>query len=244
MPFDIGGFIFNGDRIENDARAGIVTDGLVLHLDAGISESYPKSGTGWYDISGNGNNGTLVNGPTYNSSNGGSFALDGADDYISTNSSGIINLTQGTISCWCKYDSITNNRVAVSYGGNGTDTGWLLQNENNTVRKLGFSTLRTTGSQLAYIGETNSTQYIGKWIYQVGVYDSSSTKVYINGNLGASVSASGTITNSNSLWIGGEVSRPTYHLDGNIAGVTYHNRALSAAEITQNFNAQRARFGV
>ena len=60
----------------------IVTDGLVLLLDAGNTKSYPGTGTTWTDISRNGNNGTLTNGPTFDSANGGSLVFDGVDDYV------------------------------------------------------------------------------------------------------------------------------------------------------------------
>jgi len=61
---------------------GIVRNGLVLDLDAAKLDSYPKFGTTWRDITFNQNNGTLVNGPTFNSGNGGSIVFDGVDDYI------------------------------------------------------------------------------------------------------------------------------------------------------------------
>jgi hypothetical protein len=62
----------------------IVTDGLILSLDAANNKSYPRSGTTWNDLSGNGNNGTLVNGPTFSSANGGSIVFDGTNDVVST----------------------------------------------------------------------------------------------------------------------------------------------------------------
>ena len=62
----------------------IVENGLVLHLDAADTNSYPGSGTLWTDLSGNGNNGTLTNGPAYSSNNKGYFSFDGTDDYVDT----------------------------------------------------------------------------------------------------------------------------------------------------------------
>lgn len=66
----------------------IVTNGLVLALDAANNKSYPGSGVTWYDLSGNGNNGTLTNGPTFNVGNLGSIVFDGTNDYVSFNNSG------------------------------------------------------------------------------------------------------------------------------------------------------------
>ena len=68
-----------------NVRPSIVTSGLVLNLDAANMKSYPRSGTTWRDLSGLGNNGTLTNGPTFNSQNGGSIVFDGVDDYASIN---------------------------------------------------------------------------------------------------------------------------------------------------------------
>lgn len=94
---------------------GIVTNGLVLALDAAKKDSYPGSGTVWRDISGNGNNGTLTNGPTFNSGNGGSIVFDGVDDYVEygliTQMSNLINIT---VSYWY-YPTTTN--VTKALGG-------------------------------------------------------------------------------------------------------------------------------
>ena len=85
----------------------IVTDGLALCLDAANSKSYPGSGSTWTDLSGNGNNATLTNGPTYSSANGGSIVFDGVNDYVAP--TGLTNaLWQGnwTVSFWVNFDII------------------------------------------------------------------------------------------------------------------------------------------
>jgi hypothetical protein len=98
----------------------IVTSGLVLCLDAANPKSYPGSGTTWTDLSGNGNNGTLVNGPTYSSVNGGSIVFDGSNDYISTAYS-IGTVSQQSISCWIsktnlQYSLILASSASLYYG--------------------------------------------------------------------------------------------------------------------------------
>ena len=72
---------FDSEMVLNRDYEGIVTDGLIMNLDAGFTPSYPKNGTTWYDLGG-ANNGTLTNGPTFSSSNGGLFELDGTNDEI------------------------------------------------------------------------------------------------------------------------------------------------------------------
>ena len=86
-------------------RNSIVTDGLVFYVDAGNGDSYPGSGTAWSDLVGS-NNGTLVNGPTYNSTNGGSFVFDGSNDYVEA---GPIQPAQFTLSCWFKSTGAPSN---------------------------------------------------------------------------------------------------------------------------------------
>ena len=83
----------------------IVTDGLVLALDAANAKSYPGSGTTWSDLSGNRNTGTLTNGPTFNSGNGGGIVFDGVDDYVDCGNSSTLQINQGTISAWVKTSS-------------------------------------------------------------------------------------------------------------------------------------------
>jgi hypothetical protein len=97
-------------------RDNIVRDGLVLDLDAGISASYPGSGTTWTDLSGNGNTGTLTNGPTYSSANGGSIVFDGTDDVVDTFNAS--SLTDMTIEMWIYDTRSSGERDILSYNGN------------------------------------------------------------------------------------------------------------------------------
>lgn len=70
----------------------IVTDGLVLYLDAANTKSYPGSGTTWNDLSGNGNNGTLINGYIFNSIGNGNLVFDGSNDYVNINAQTLLIL--------------------------------------------------------------------------------------------------------------------------------------------------------
>jgi hypothetical protein len=119
------------------ATKGIVQSGLVLNLDAGVSSSYPGSGTTWTDLSGNGNNGTLVNGPTFSSDNGGNIVFDGVDDHITT------PLTMG--------DVISNtNKI--------TATTWFRRTgdfTNFTIRDFVSNITGTTASNSFSMGITN-----------------------------------------------------------------------------------------
>jgi hypothetical protein len=96
-----------------------VTNGLVLYLDAGNTNSYPGTGTSWRDISGNSNNGTLTNGPTFNSANLGSIVLDGTDDYVNCGNNSSINITGTglTLSAWV-YRTALNSNIDIQYENN------------------------------------------------------------------------------------------------------------------------------
>ena len=97
----------NDKVVVNRDYPPVVTNGLVLNLDAGFTPSYPQSQTTWYDLSGNANNCTLVNGPTYNTSQGGGIQFDATDDYATIPDSSSIDLTSLTISLWSRRASIT-----------------------------------------------------------------------------------------------------------------------------------------
>ena len=111
----------------------IVTNGLVMYLDAANPKSYPTTGTAWYDRSGNGNTGTLTNGPTFNSGNNGSIVFDGIDDYVSLSSSP--NLTNPLTICGFINTSIVSGVNQVIYGplANGSDNWLSISNNRESV---------------------------------------------------------------------------------------------------------------
>ena len=230
----------------------VVTDGLVLALDAGNTKSYPGSGTTWTDLSGNGNNGTLTNGPTFDSTNGGSLVFDYTNDYVSTTGMENFSYTNGiTVSVWHynggginKYRGVaTNGTVADRFGGfdlrygredyfgganNGTSLKWRITNAASVV-----------SSTIIYAN-------VNEWHYYVGTYDNTTVRVYKDGQLFDSITHSGggqLKTMSNSTTIGLSPGTSEY-LDGRLAQVSIYNKALTASEIQQNFNALRGRFGI
>jgi hypothetical protein len=231
----------------------IVSSGLVLALDAGNPKSYPGSGTSWTDISGRGNTGTLTNGPTYSSANFGSIVFDGVDDYVNTpNSSSLLAVGNGsfTLSAWFKLS------------GTKTSLQNLIRRDNNLVegaeanrRIIQLSIISNTnyanfsvydGSFNASTGSQNLND--GLWHYAVGVYESSTKTqyLYVDSILKAQAIYNNTqsFNTSNSSYCIGNSSIATEPFFGNISQVSIYNRALSAAEISQNFNALRSRFSI
>jgi hypothetical protein len=219
----------------------IVTNGLVLNLDAGFTPSYSQSGITWYDVSLGGNNGTLTNGPTFNSGNGGSIVFDGTNDYCSFNidSSLITNAGEMTFNVWYKYTTSTQDTSLLEIGGNYNH--WSLYWDSVAKTILTFS---VTGSYNNRVQSTTNTR-TGVWFNSCGTYSSTSTKIYTNGFL------EGTIANQTLLsQTGVKEGRiaadngTVNYMGGNVAIVQIYNRALSATEVLQNYNATKGRFGL
>ena len=190
------------------------------------------TGGGWADLSGRGNNGTLVNGVGENSANGGSLVFDGVDDRVDVINPGI-SQTFSVLS-WINCTNVSSSNNIVSKNG-----PYFMRIVSS---KLRFNVLTDTG-WLFQVG--NATLSNNVWYHLAMVYDGSTWKGYINSNLDFSVSKTGTISSNAALYIGytpagGEQAG----FNGNIAQVSIYNRALTASEIQQNYNATKSRFGL
>jgi hypothetical protein len=212
-------------------------DGLVLYLDAGITQSYPGSGTTWTDVNGLGpkNNGALTNGPTFNSGNGGSIVFDGVDDYVNVNDT-VYSLIGGTLNIWFKRSGNTNGIIG-SYGGSGNQrTPTFYQSGSNIIGwEFGSLTARNTG-----ISFTDNT-----WFNMSMTFNSSfNTNVYINSVL----TNTETSLNPGGFWneftVGKYGNYLSFYANGNFSIVQVYNRALTATEVLQNYNATKGRFGL
>jgi hypothetical protein len=223
-----------------------ITDGLVLYLDAANTRSYPGNGTVWSDLSRSGINGTLTNGPTFNSGNGGSIVFDGTNDIIPLNTSTSFGSPSNlTIGIWVKYTNFTVSNL-----------GRTLFRASNLSENVGFSIYQATDSPYnrvkcyvnlaAGLNVLNSTSQLNtnQWYFVTITYNSSVLNLYINGLLDASSPGSGGI-----VWP--SLARtPQFgesfgsYFAGNIASTQVYNRALSATEILQNYNATKTRFGL
>jgi hypothetical protein len=214
----------------------IVTSGLVFYVDAGYSPSYPTSGLTWYDVSGYGNNGTLTNGPTYSSANGGSIVFDGVDDYVSLPINSTFNTPSVTYEVWANLQTISDRHILyVNWQGNALEV-----NSNRSVTMFNFS----SGGQLGATTAANVFNW-DSWTHFLGTYDASSQtlKTYVNGVL----LATRTSTPSTIYAVGThQISGVQYggEVKGNISIVRQYNRELTQTEITQNYNAQKSRYGL
>jgi hypothetical protein len=221
----------------------IITNGLVLCLDAANPKSYPGSGTTWTDLSGNGNNGTLVNGVGYSGSNLGSLVFDGVNDYvISTRPSSITTGGSISICMWAKWitTGTTTSTIKVLIDNNHLDTasrGFVIQDRPDLSKVLQFASNPTSSGVLStfQVGD-------GNWHHIVGTNDTITSRLYIDGTLNNSASQGGLGIVQPNISIGYWQATPGRYLNGNIAQVSIYNRALTAQEIQQNFNATKSRF--
>jgi hypothetical protein len=212
----------------------IVTDGLIFHVDAGNRKSYPGSGTTWFDLSGNGSNGTLTNGPTFNSNNGGSIVFDRINDEVIFGNSASLQITVGTIAAFFK---ATNLNTSV-HGLIAKQSAWGLFVWGNVLRAYdwGNGTVRsssaTVGNNQWYYAAMTFTQTVGT--------PSNNAIIYLDGNAILTT----TIKHSNhnvTLQIGD--ANANQQFGGNVAQASVYNRVLSVAEIKENYNALKGRFG-
>jgi hypothetical protein len=216
----------------------IVRDGLVLYLDANAPNSYSPyfAPTTWKDLSNNSNNGTLTNGPTYNSANGGSIVFDGVDDYVDIGIKSTLQPQSITLSVWFK---IANNVPVGTLLRNRT-YGWALTVSGSTAS----SNIYTSVSN--QILATPSNISTGSYNNITLTYSNSTYYQYLNGTQTYTTSSA---TNSiyyvsNYVGIGRDANAASSFFTGNIGQVLIYNRALSATEILQNYNATKTRFGL
>jgi hypothetical protein len=229
--------------------ANIIRNGLVLELEAASRNSYPGSGTVWTDLSGNNNNGTLIASPTYSSNNAGIFSFNGTNQYATLGTpSTINNLTTPTVSAWAKFNAVNiavaNAITIYEKGYDGTYEGFCLRIVNPNL--LQVSTYILSGNQ-TFGATAPIATVIGAWYNVVGQYTGTAWNLYINGDLSnSSITATGPQASTAPISIGAASISGTYQrfLNGDISLVQVYNRALSATEIQQNYNAQKSRFGL
>lgn len=215
-------------RQQPEPPTGIVTSDLIVHLDAGNSASYPGTGTTWTDLSGQGNDGTLVNGVGYSSNDGGYLIFDGVNDYV--NNGAITTGGKITVSAWVKIN--TGNRY--QHIMDSSSNSWhLAMLNNNRPYMFNGSAYHTTGQILS-----TST-----W-YMITAVQGSTLDVYVNGVLSASVASNVNVTTNNVNIGRWQINNGSRYFNGNIAQVCLYNRALTLAEIQQNFTALRGRYGI
>ena len=223
----------------------IVTNGMVFCLDAGNTKSYPGSGTTWTDRSTVGNTGTLTNGPTYSSANGGAIVFDGVDDLVNFGSTYTgLDLIDKSIQCWIKKTGASHKGLVDKDFDNGTPNygGWgFWIQANNKLWWWPHPNLDLLDDGSLTVSNTTWTNVAVTW--------NASTKTanfYINATLNSTKTNASIVekASGSANLVVGAYRNTSNTFDGSIAAVKAYNRILSAAEISQNFNALRGRFGI
>lgn len=225
----------------------IVTDGLIINLDANSGTSYSPytSGVTWKDLSNNGNNATLVNGPIYTTANGGGIVFDGVDDRanisisLDFNSRGfthecVFNLTSNP-STWPDY----RNLFGFNASSLSTFYGILIERDSRGIRLDIPDTVNTRYGYTTSYAPVTGSNYHFAWTWLNGLFTA-----YMNGALiGSSNVGSYTAKATTQLILGYAAFSPKYFYGNHFIDRIY-NRVLTAQEIQQNFNGSRARFGL
>jgi hypothetical protein len=205
---------------------------LVLYLDAGDPSSYISGSNIWYDLIGS-NDGTLLNGPTFSSANGGSIVFDGSNDRVSTN---FKPTGYRSYFIWIKYN--TTSSLPNGYSLTGTQ-------EINAYNYVGIE----NGGRFYYYMGTNGTSVTNTilspniWYNQgVTLSNDGNARAYLNGVLISTISSGVGNTATNEFSVG--CVNQNHFVNGNVASVLQYNRVLTQEEITSNFNNQKSRYGL
>ena len=228
----------------------IVTSGLTLCLDAANKVSYPSpDDSRWYDLSGNNNRGTLTNGPTFSNLNGGCIVFDGTDDYVNIPYNVNLNPTTNvSVSVWSRLtvsDSSIRNPIELS--ASADELYYILWRGDLSPKRWTFG-IRQSNNTYAETQSTDTNFSINTW-YNLTLVANSSTglvSLYINGILDGSIAYNGTLKQNAAatLSIGSDPGVARRYWQGNISNAQIYNRALTATEILQNYNATKTRFGL
>jgi len=232
-----GTLLINSGIFDEFTGAPVVDTGLQLWLDAAQTTSYPGSGATWTDLSGAGNNGTLTASPTFSSTtNGGTLTFNGSSQYATTTLSSA-TISDGTLSAWCypiaspnaaNFDGIIDGDLPGSYG-----TGIGIN--NGTYQAILNNQFWTT------IGQ-NVT--LNQWVMVSMTFTATTAIFYLNGVQVATLSYTRGAVSPGTNYLVGKSAANARYFNGGIATAMIYNRALTADEITTNFNALRGRYGI
>jgi hypothetical protein len=248
-------YVGQSDKICTNIDYGpIITDGLVLNVDAGFTLSYPTTGTTWYDVSSSGNNGTLTNGPTFNSNNGGYIQFDGSNDFVTLGNQTSLGFTSGVFSVeswiyipstWTagsQYPNLISKGATAGWDTDGWSLfvfrdypsagqySWGCGVRNNTLSPVNNIVSRVNCGSNTWLNVMITLNGSSIILYENGIQQTSGTQT---------VNPASTST---SVYIGADVNLQCF--PGRVATAKLYNRTLSSSEVLQNYNAQKGRFGL
>jgi hypothetical protein len=245
--------LYNATKDRYSYKADIVRNGLLFNYDISSVLSYRNPDT-LIQSTVNSYPGTLLNGPTYNSGNGGYLSFDGTNDYINILPSAATfsyNRSSFTVGGWTYMTSLPVSYFGVILSkwntGGGNDNEFILNTDdgNKFLFAVDFDDSLTPNAQTNDLVISNTTIVANTWYYVVGTFENGTIKLYVNGVLESSVTNILTTvkTNLNSSLDIGRFGTSFYGT-GRRAVIHMYNRALTSTEILSNFNALRGRYGI
>lgn len=241
-------WVQSSDLTSGDLTLGIVTSGLQLYLNAGNSSSYPGTGTTWTDLSTNGyTTSTLLNGVGYSTDGGGTLTFDGNNDYVDTNQS--LSSEEFTVGAWFKTSAAGIKMILSKETTAGWPWNYRIWLNGGTI----VGDVAQSGASNVSISSILTNYNNGNWYNVMFSRNDSTLRLYVNGVEVRNVSdtLTGTVSNSQEVWIGrsaytGGGASPTglYPYSGSISEIMIYDRVLTDAEILQNFDATKIRFGL
>ena len=237
----------NDVLILNGQFSKVIQDGLVFNIDSAIRDSYPTTGTQLFDLSGNNNHAQLINGIGFDSDNYGSLIFDGIDDYLLIQHSETTNI-RGSLTASMFSKSLTSNWKP--YWNGISKYNQFILGVNN-VGEMAFLIYSNGWFPVGYndsIWGQSGVNTPGEWHMYTGTYDQDSglLKMYVDGIETASFNVGYRVLNDNpeKFEIGRRECCAHLNLDMALSSAQIYNRALTASEVLQNFEAQKTRFGL
>jgi hypothetical protein len=246
----------------------IITDGLVLYLDAGNTLSYTSGSTVWNDLSRSQTSGSLINGPTFTGSNGGAIVFDGTNDYANLGNNTSLQFGTGsfTLNVWInplntgstgtvlkKRQNVNPfNMVTMDLGTYTASLGGFSLNPSKKVSFALWSGPSNFSPSGGFVAATTNDVIDGNWKNLTLTRTSGSVILYVNAvsqsvnivyNFGTQTLTNVSVTSSN--WFAGATSEANvFYMSGSFSTIQMYNRALSSDEVLQNYNATKGRFGL
>lgn len=220
----------------------VVTDGLMLYLDAGNSFSYPGSGTTWFDISGNNNHATIIDSPPYSTDNGGRFSMSGNDSMsIPSSTDFAINDRTYSYELWVNLSTAmkTTNTYYTIFGANNFENDLFMGVWRSGLRPGGIYSVVEGQQSVGYPQPWED--FTGAWKQLVFVQNGSTGQLYVNGVLNQTVTLSNSLTKTSLALRIGKVGTNVSFI-GELAAFAFYNKSLSSTEVQNNYNALKDRF--
>ena len=234
----------------------IVTSNLILALDAANPKSYSGSGNTWFDITGRGNHGTLVNGPAYSSNSGGYISCDGTNDYIEVLDNSIFDFGTNNFSVeyWFRKNATTTGHQHI-WGVNKWNTGgspgtneWDLDIGNGASGTGESVIFAIESGSTSYLVAISNTPTLYLWNQVVAIRAGAGLSVYMNGAMIGTSSPVGMATTTSVNNISGRNIRiansalNNYYTKSDSSIVRIYNKALTPEEVKQNYDANKTRY--